>query len=1584
MKINTSGEIFRAALRNKPALFASIIAPALMSNDDRGYFQTAAVTTPLIYVGQHMFKNMGNRLTTPTERIFSGPVNPIDLGGSVQSTRQLFQSTKHSDTDVSIAISKFLKNIETGGRNYDKERKKLKNMLERYATTDADQELADLLDPGVAGQVSGQAAHDALRDYKQKVGAAWNSKGRRNYTRASLIKNNFSNRGEVVGNAFVKAMSDSLTPSELVKLPQSYIDAKRILTTRATSLVEFNKAVNAVYSTFSHRDAFVGSLVPSLTRARDLVNGPGSIPKLLSIEAEQAEWSPIDSFNKVDKKISASYKNLEEAISLRRPNHLIGAFEHPEGTGMSLRFRQGKGTEDLFIPFKSQANRGTNSYLLRTVRDAENKEHELHEWISSIILKRPQIGFDELKGEVDSFVTWHDKSPYAHDVAPGTEPSHVYSSDLAAAIQDKKSSISTLPIFAAKKGDGYRKYRDLDAKEQVDLITDAVNKGWGLPLGSEGGINDHATLERSELENFHPWGISTLEKQEAGIRDFSKDVSIVSSGSALYGNSAYETLAPGMAMPETNMYVSHVAAEHKALFAGMPDTLEEFQANRAGIAEKFAKHGAGEDFMQYLDKVYEAGGQGMFPKFGQMGETEWQLSPSFADANSVKAKRLYELDHGTPKYEPGDLVAAGDVIGYKDNVPVTAEHAGTMTGAWGDANSQAKDRYVQASIESNLGMDGSKLARNTVKGLGFRNEWHENMRDMLNEFSKSRGTGDYIPEETNAFADLSYGLAKEDIGYSQSSLMADMLNRMHAVHEQGDHDLFGSISQSKLSSFYDINDGMVTNMVGDLSKNRMDKFAHAEALFKSNQEFLDEVNRRVKSRIEQGGVISDTALDAYARSKSTNISEWFGRNISAGNTRAWDHMALNRAQTQSITFDMFDYAMAHGQVGAIKELQGRVKFYGGGDLAKTTAFAKGDVQGRLVSIEDIYNPDNLAESGDPSKPLSSPEGRRNSVMDPTMEDFKDNYRVNLGPGADKKDRIINVPGNEAYGGTSPKFADDQYQVRDHHRILADMHRNRNNPEKIDSLMRQLQETYNTQLITGKGSVVRPSSFDPGAVSGFLRTVTDKESDNIVTIGQDIFDTIKDRQIRTALQNGDDVTGMFWRQPISNTKHIRIKYDANMTGGGIGASERLYRMFEADTDKDPVGISFWRKGGWGHKEAMAEMTGPDANKAFDIYEQIHGPDENSLGATADTVLKSQQDIFNAWAEKVKDPERIIRNRTAAGAIGAFSNQLTNVLGQMSNNVDMIRDTDRSMRLSTFFHGAIRQTPINARKYTGDYDYVKALADRHALHDAVANTRNEDEAYGKFYDALSRITSISDKPNKTNYQAEYLNSDLGRDDIRAFIRGRTEESRVRAQLMIGGGGEKLQEVINKAEKMGWDNVLGSAHRGGWSQAEGAESIGRVNKNIVEAGKKIGYAIKDTFRNFSEKHGKTAVMAAGALVALGLMSNSSNRAPLNRPEEAAGIQDHMPGTPIVGSMAANPPRNIVQPASVRTSVITPMNRTTNTSIRLRAKDPSDAIERSKSMSAFAGGAHQNININVSSDPRIGTLRFKEKMRNMREDNG
>jgi hypothetical protein len=39
---------------------------------------------------------------------------------------------------------------------------------------------------------------------------------------------------------------------------------------------------------------------------------------------------------------------------------------------------------------------------------------------------------------------------------------------------------------------------------------------------------------------------------------------------------------------------------------------------------------------------------------------------------------------------------------------------------------------------------------------------------------------------------------------------------------------------------------------------------------------------------------------------------------------------------------------------------------------------------------------------------------------------------------------------------------------------------------------------------------------------------------------------------------------------------------------------------------------------------------------------------------------------------------------------------------------------------------------------------------------------------------------------------------------------------------------------------------------------------------------------------------------------------------------------------------------------------------------------------MSAFAGGAHQNINVNVSSDPRIGTLRFRDKMRDMREDNG
>jgi hypothetical protein len=1501
-----------------------------------------------------MYHNMGKRLTQPVQRVWTSAVNPIDLSTNTNgSMRQLFKNTNLADTSLEKALSKYMADVQVRGPDFDKERNTLSHIIEKYSTAGLDDDLAELLDPGTAGH---------LKDLARTAGIRTPA-GQR-FLKLDRLQRNFEERGEVVGKAFLRAAVDSLTPSELSHPPASYTEAVRVLSTKPSSITEFNKAINSVYSTFSGRDSFVSSVVPSLARARSLKDPRGFVANPITEKGLNKPWAPIDAFNNKNRSVQSTYERLERAQKLDR---ITGAFEHPNGLGVNIGF---KGQDPLFIPFQSNVSLGNNSYLLRTVRDNANEPHELHEWMSNILINRPDITYGQLKRERDKFVVWHDKSlGGAADFETEKEVRNLYGSGLAAAIRNESSAMSTLPIFPYTKGGNtlYKSYGALTPEEQVNLTLDSLNHGWGA-YGSEGGMYSErgGVMQSSKIQAIHPWGLMAGDKQDPTYRAFSKNTTLASNTPGFYSNSSYGEIAPGERIPETRGYFTGVALEDKALFSNLPGTLEEFQANRGDIAKRFAAHGAGEGFMQHLEGVYQAGDQGVFKKFGQMGETEFLLSPEYAARSSVNTKGIYDMDD--LRVNKGDIIHAGQTLGYNNNVPVTADFDGTFT-----QRIEGEGSKAQAIIESNLSMGGAKVDINGIKGQSFVNDFHDSMRNLLNTFYKAKGSTDIIPAGTQGFADMGYYQGKADIAMSQSSMVADVWERLASGK---DKDLLNGLP---LPEFHQYQNGVFTNMVSKLSEDRMRHADEIEKLFKQNEDFLEAVNQRVRQKIAEGGVIHDFVLNTFGRSGSDNLVGWMTKNYMPSQVRAWDHGLLNKARSQAITFDMYDYAMTHGQFEAVKELQSRARLVGGGDLLKAKAFASNVLSGtptggRTVSIEDMFNPLG-GEGADISKALSTAEGRAGSVFDPSLEEFKDNYNMDLGHG-----RIVPVPGNEAYGATSPRFGKDQYQVRDYQRKLQEIYKHRNDSQMVDKLSNELHGIYMDQLVSGKGSFARPNSIYPNSVEGFGRTITDSEGDSVVTIGPEVFDTIRNKDIKASLINKEEVLGMLSRQPISNTKHVKVKYDPDMRGGyGIGVSARIQKILEADADKDPFYISFWDKDSAVYNEAKAELTGPDANKAFDIYEQINGVES--------TTVKTNLEKFSNYMDKVRHPEAVLRSRTAGNAIGVYSNELTNMLGQMSNNIGLIRDTDRGMRLTSFFHGAIRQLPINARKVSSGYDFAQAMSERYALNSAIANTRSDDEAYDKFYESLDRITSTFGKPGSENPRADYLHSDLGKDDLRMFIRGRTEEGRARADLMLG----HTKGLMEKIQKQGLDEVLGITQRGKSARAMAAESIGALNQGIREGAGAVKNAFKDTFRTFSEKHGKKAIMAAGALAVLGLMSHSQNRAPLNmpiaprqRPEEVAGIQDHVPGYPVPGEMAANPPRDIVQPSNVNTAIVVPVNRSVNTSIRLRAKDPSDAIERSKVMSAFAGGAHQNINVNVSSDPRIGTLRFRDKMRDMREDNG
>jgi hypothetical protein len=1153
------------------------------------------------------------------------------------------------------------------------------------------------------------------------------------------------------------------------------------------------------------------------------------------------------------------------------------------------------------------------------------------------------------------------------------------------------ASFSSLPIYSTKgKLGGINKrvgFDNLTGPEKVNKIIKQVQGGY-YPIGSENRMNE-GTLQDVMAGRLHPWARPTYQKQDSTYRALSKGITLAPApGSpSFYSNEAYEDLLGTNNIPETGAYVGNILPQDKAFFNSFPATYEEFLANEQHYKNMVPHSGKGtwKKFRKEIKDLYDKRTDA-FRQFGRMGETEFLMRPDFAEAHKISMTADYEMDR--KNVSVGQSINEGDVIGFNDGSPVLATGNGAVVGV-SDVNGKFK-----MTVDHLLDLDGAKPDVNSVKGQSFTATAFDDMVRAQNALYKVRGETNMIPSHVNLLADATYNVNKASVVDNQMAMLGSTLQEAFngpdseffegidsVIPKEGSELPWPSTEFNEGSSIFDVynfTDKGISLKTSGLSKDAEVSKRQLREIFDLGQQVLDNANLRIRQKISEGIEFNSPVFSEFARSGASDFKTWSLQNAQAVHFRVWDSNKLYAAQKQSLTYDMETFASLSGNQAAVKELRSRRELYGGGSLEQTQRF-----------VEHLANPtDNpllttiTADKAFPSPgSLTTPEGLAGSIFDPGNEAYSDNFRIDLGEGG--KHRYVPVLGHGAYGGTNPKYGPESFQARDYQNKIKKITRTKD-PSARDALVDELHEDYIDELARGKGSVMRPYSYDNDSITGFLRTQTSSDPFDVF-IGDEMLDTIHDSDMRKSLMQGQHAYGMMWRQPISEAMHVRLKYDPSLTGGrGIAASEKLYRLYQADSDKDPIGISLWKKGTDAYQEAHEAINSGRQLEGLNEFYKMAGTSEDSMTAT-NAKIKSWEESASKYFDAIgsSQVERTIQNRTAGGTIGQFSNALSSIMESVASNVDITRDVQKSARLKGMLF-QIRQAPINARKSHSAYDLADALRDRDTLINGFSHS-DEDTAFDLMHQAMQNIVGVSVKPGESSPLLDALNSDQGKQDLRDVIRSRNEVSIARARVLMGQTNKN--DTLNIIRQHGIAGLSGTTH--GFAAGEAAAAQGRMNAATAEAanaGKKTYRAAKDAFRVFSDHYGKAALIGLGAVAALGLFSRSSSRGSLTangfRPEDTAGVADRVPGDPIIGSAAANAPMSVSQHvAGTSYAMVAPLNNATNTNVKLRARDNNQSVELAKSMSRLSNNGNQHVNINYSKDARISTLRFREKLKDMRD---
>lgn len=1563
-------------VRNPFTTAAAVFAPIFAKNEDRGYFRTALITSPVVFATGAFVPKM------------FGGVRDIGKGvDAVQTLQKAERWTRYETPNINNLTSAFTNPgittntieqqlsayliTERRSRDFMKEQKTLDRYFKRRFV-----KTSELIGRANGGDLEALA-------------------------RIGEIDTLHATKGRLITNALHVARRSSLTPLEWAAEGSGALPD---LT---------NEGMLSMYEQYKGRPEFVKTLKNRLREVKRLnfegvtqMAGAMPLPKATSSSSLEFGFGDV-SENQLKAQAPGMYRELQRAqkegrireITIESEKVLTGE----TGRVLNVRVSRGKNLKELTIPVidpaTGQVRLGGNAVGVGNyVIGPDAQPYRIDEWIAKQLAENPAFTNEQLEEEIAAHAYWMAGDPLdarrMAEIAAEEGLGHSTMSEGAIKLRSFGAGITKLPLFDMG-AEGYASYYDFKfgAGNKVGFIKKLLNSNRFINMGSEAGVYE-GRFQLREAASLSPFGAPSAEKQDPIWRSVSKDFSLSAPGGLpleaqpTWRSSAWERLTGSANLPGAKFTVAGIAPQDRTLFSELPKTLEELHFNRAAVIQGFLERGMSSSAAtaMYNDvySMYQQGKQGALSYLGGMGETGFVMDPAFANNFQVMHTRKYNLDELGVK--AGDIVEANTVMGFNQGERVLPAHLGRVVDVAQDANGA----FV-VNVAHEYSMQGAKLDIAGIKGMNRvteTNEHFEQLRNLMNNFYERLGTGDVIPTNVNVLAPAEYFTNKVEPAHAYLGIASDVVNRLEA---RGASSVSSDYLAQMAAEGINFNAGQ---FVIDASKNPV-RDAEASARLAKLSAINEAFFAKAGDAIRNAGGYQDPVLTAFVNS-GKELGNFMLKNQLPAIGFTWDHSLSNLPRFASISHDVESYMALGGHMAGLRAMRGRLRTVSGGDPYQSRNFLEHVMGGDFSKPFGTSIPINQAFGSRGS--LVTAAGRAGSIFDPSMAAYKNNFSVEV------NGRHIPVPGTGAYGAEASMFGPGEYQTRDWQNTLRDMAFAKS-PQEQQALEAKLMSFYRQQFGTGKGSALRPYQYDPLGVPGFLSTAAEQGDPFAARVSKQWVDRIHSKRLREALQRGEEVVGMIQRQPTNEMMYMKYRLDPALEGTyDVAVPESVSRALMGDQDKDLVNSILFdanlrtengklivgQAASQAEREAAEEglraMSGGTQAKQLAIWQSLKGDEEIAARASVDWELKGLAARSDKFATAVGNRVGVAVNRSAGASIGAYSNVLTEMVEHMVRNPKLMRDPDLVQRLKTGFFD-IRQAPISARKAHVSFSLESAMNMVDNLRRGVGLANPEDAAKSVHASMLAMAKTLAPQ-GAEGPEYKYWSSQ-GAEDIKAWAYGRSEKARLAAAAFTARG-ERGERVLSEVANMGLDEVIGPVH-GGMAAEQTASRIGRVSEYLAEAGRDMGASATGKVGKIFAKNGRTMALGLGALAALGVAMTpkrtpvatfgrpSSNRF---RPEERMGVADSIPGEPVAGQMApSQPPRRMESAVpNVKRAVVAPFDSTSDLSVTMKATDQSRASETARQLAMIPGSGDTNVTINYRDRTKLRSLRTRERIREMR----
>jgi hypothetical protein len=1515
-----------------------LAAPAVISNDDRGYFKSALLTTPLIIAAYSAAPHIGEVVSTETPQFRNFFKNAKE--NIARQEPVSYSDIKDMGKRVSVGTLRPRQLNEALGQFYGIQANKKVSNLEEQATQ---------LRKGLDALLSGGKEGIYLNDYKGVT------RHLENVVHAELQRHGSS---ASLHNYKLGSVAPTIGVPGIQKVIEEQIGQGNSAFLRSMNF-HLQKMQGMKYHGFSIPDKSTSQLSKMNVGSWERF-GPDDIDLQAALKSQRP-----DLFAEIQHKIKQGVIN-ENDISIVGRNAPLNPIVGLKIKGRNYPVVQANG----FIVGGESFEKSGVSRFIATGKDTLKSD------IFGIRYFGVNGSYEDVKraniiagaDETTNFTTYF---PGVGENTPGSIIQNNYRANQV--------------VLANSTGwgeEGTQGFESLRPYEKENVMSNLGDRGLAK-LGSTTLANGVVELEN--LLDLSLNGLSPASDQNSWIRGLTKPTTLAN----IPDFAAYPQARPyslpqkaielvgGGQVPAMGVTIGGITVEQRTFFSSLPATVAELHANEHQIlADLRSKYSLNETAVHSLfKKLGNQDSLDIMRKMGTLGEGSKIIRGNRYPGLGMSTTRnftLHELNLGdNPERLIGATFNSGDIIGYNYGNPVEFPTQGAKYTL--KSQTQFEDGAVNLSFDEFLpvhqGTKGSYAS--TKRGdatLVTGDGEMERMVSNLNRFSEATNTSFPINSSVDELA-LESEIKKGEPIEGLQQRMGGVLRRMD---EMGQAD-FVSKYQSLLSGrgLYSGQDEatLIQSREGFRNLTRQgDVLA-----FEETQRIANQMMEEAGARIRQLAITNPKQLNQTGRlftstKAGTRLDEFLQISENFDTKMVWDDTALSVARQVKLSPDIMRHLSISGHYGAVADLLERAKYED--DPAMTADFAEyltGDKSKitNKISIREAFG-------GDPSHTrLDTIKGREGTIFDPNHPLAQENYLMELENGT-----TVPVLGHKATGGGINRYEDGQISATPHEKALFALAKGKGTEEEyIKSL---------NPLVYGKDSYLNAERIDTSAQAGFalnrdstIRFADGSINPNQVGVSESFVRNLKNKELSEALLRGETGTALLIGHPIPSAPFVEMRLDPSLQANQIGVNNWRAASIHRDFDHDRLQLHPFELDSRGDIEARAEIYKQNSlqNKGLRRLSEQEADIWSELPEHGGPKLTSIEESISRSLDSYVHGDEVLKKRLVSNTIGEYSNTESMMLDMLEQNTRVTNLEHKGQLRDLFFN--IYQSPISAAKAKAGSNITYEGAN--LLNRRLRESFDPSATFEEFHKNLMGVLQFTpESVQKTAMDSKNL--------LRDYHEGRTQEAlrigRARTASMIGLNPKVDIEASTLASRT--VNYLSGARPIARIESTGArmaaEAIGAANDGIMTT-KRVA--------NAWSKSGANKILAAGlgiaALAGFMTTSTSSPRAKsLNnfRPETTAGTHD-VPGAGVEGSYSSQPPRTRVsnQVPNVNKAIAVPIRQNTDVEVDMREDDPSRAIETAKMISRTTSSGQTIVTNNYRSNS-LTSLRNKQKLRDRLEE--